>query len=57
MGVHGLWELLAPVGRRVSVESLGSRKLAIGMCVFVIFEFRVWFCVWMLAFVRCGRWW
>lgn len=31
MGVHGLWELLAPVGRRVSVESLGSRKLAIGM--------------------------
>ena len=30
MGVHGLWELLAPVGRRVSVETLAGKKLAIG---------------------------
>lgn len=30
MGVHGLWELLAPVGRRVSVETLAGSKLAIG---------------------------
>ncbi|KAH0969334.1 hypothetical protein GBA52_028789 [Prunus armeniaca] len=28
MGVHGLWELLAPVGRRVSVETLAGRRLA-----------------------------
>ncbi|KAG0583390.1 hypothetical protein KC19_3G132700 [Ceratodon purpureus] len=36
MGVHGLWELLAPVGRRVSVESLGSRKLAIDASIWII---------------------
>lgn len=30
MGVHGLWELLAPVGRRVSVETLAGKRLAIG---------------------------
>ncbi|KAK3018281.1 hypothetical protein RJ639_003549 [Escallonia herrerae] len=26
MGVHNLWELLAPVGRRVSVETLAGKK-------------------------------
>ena len=31
MGVQGLWELLAPVGRRVSVETLSGKKLAIGI--------------------------
>lgn len=30
MGVQGLWELLAPVGRRVSVEALGGKRLAVG---------------------------
>jgi DNA excision repair protein ERCC-5 len=30
MGVQGLWELLAPVGRRVSVETLANKRLAIG---------------------------
>lgn len=30
MGVQGLWDLLAPVGRRVSVETLAGKKLAIG---------------------------
>lgn len=30
MGVHGLWELLAPVGRRVSVETLAGKTLAVG---------------------------
>nr|VDC96777.1 unnamed protein product [Brassica rapa] len=29
MGVRGLWELLAPVGRRVSVETLAGKRLAI----------------------------
>jgi hypothetical protein len=28
MGVHGLWGLLAPVGRRVSVETLTGKRLA-----------------------------
>ncbi|PPD86314.1 hypothetical protein GOBAR_DD16778 [Gossypium barbadense] len=30
MGVHGIWELLDPVGSRVSVETLSGKKLAIG---------------------------
>jgi len=30
MGVHGLWELLSPVGRRVSVETLAGKTLAVG---------------------------
>lgn len=47
MGVHGLWELLAPVGRRVSVEALGGRKLAIGwLCLSLLA-----FCVWSLMIV------
>lgn len=28
--MQGLWELLAPVGRRVSVETLSGKRLAIG---------------------------
>lgn len=42
MGVHGLWELLAPVGRRVSVEALGGRKLAIGWLCLSQLAFSVW---------------
>ncbi|RRT76349.1 hypothetical protein B296_00030179 [Ensete ventricosum] len=37
MGVQGLWELLAPVGRRVSVETLAGKKLAIGTLVLLDF--------------------
>ncbi|CAI5529098.1 unnamed protein product [Closterium sp. Naga37s-1] len=29
MGVQGLWELLAPVGRRVSVEALANKTVAV----------------------------
>ncbi|XP_020592445.1 DNA repair protein UVH3 isoform X2 [Phalaenopsis equestris] len=36
MGVHGLWELLAPVGRRVSVETLTGKKLAIDASIWMI---------------------
>ncbi|KAL2645532.1 hypothetical protein R1flu_013119 [Riccia fluitans] len=36
MGVQGLWELLAPVGRRVSVDSLGNKKLAIDASIWII---------------------
>ncbi|MCO5592320.1 hypothetical protein L7F22_046321 [Adiantum nelumboides] len=36
MGVQGLWELLAPVGRRVSVEALSGRKLAIDASIWII---------------------
>ncbi|KAI3452401.1 hypothetical protein Pfo_009066 [Paulownia fortunei] len=36
MGVHGLWELLAPVGRRVSVETLAGKKLAIDASIWII---------------------
>ncbi|KAJ0982653.1 hypothetical protein J5N97_010908 [Dioscorea zingiberensis] len=36
MGVHGLWELLAPVGRRVSVETLAGKKLAIDASIWMV---------------------
>ncbi|KAG6544932.1 hypothetical protein Mapa_013624 [Marchantia paleacea] len=36
MGVQGLWELLTPIGRRVSVDSLGNRKLAIDASIWII---------------------
>ena len=30
MGVTGLWPLLEPVGRRVNIETLAGKKVAIG---------------------------
>ncbi|PKI34348.1 hypothetical protein CRG98_045264 [Punica granatum] len=36
MGVQGLWELLAPVGRRVSVETLAGKKLAIDASIWLV---------------------
>ena len=30
MGVTGLWPLLEPVGRRINVETLSNKRLAIG---------------------------
>ncbi|KAK7339428.1 hypothetical protein VNO77_20093 [Canavalia gladiata] len=43
MGVHGLWELLAPVGRRVSVETLAGKRLAVDASI------------WMVQFVKAMR--
>ncbi|CAM8937534.1 unnamed protein product [Rhodiola kirilowii] len=43
MGVHGLWELLAPVGRRVSVENLSGKRLAIDASI------------WMVQFMKAMR--
>ncbi|KAM5581598.1 DNA repair protein UVH3 [Rosa sericea] len=43
MGVHGLWELLSPVGRRVSVETLAGRRLAIDASI------------WMVQFMKAMR--
>ncbi|GAB4854795.1 hypothetical protein Ancab_023380 [Ancistrocladus abbreviatus] len=36
MGVQGLWDLLAPVGRRVSVETLAMKCLAIDASIWLI---------------------
>jgi DNA excision repair protein ERCC-5 len=30
MGVQGLWTLLEPVGRRVNIEAIANKRLAIG---------------------------
>lgn len=30
MGVHGLWQLLEPVGRRVNIEAIANKRLAVG---------------------------
>ncbi|RDX72864.1 DNA repair protein UVH3, partial [Mucuna pruriens] len=43
MGVHGLWELLAPVGRRVSVETLAGKVLAVDASI------------WMVQFIKAMR--
>ncbi|KAM0845234.1 hypothetical protein ACQ4PT_056508 [Festuca glaucescens] len=43
MGVHGLWGLLAPVGRRVSVETLAGKRLAVDASI------------WMVQFMRAMR--
>ncbi|RLN17931.1 DNA repair protein UVH3 isoform X1 [Panicum miliaceum] len=43
MGVHGLWELLAPVGRRVSVETLAGKRVAVDASI------------WMVQFMRAMR--
>ncbi|GAU13075.1 hypothetical protein TSUD_173750, partial [Trifolium subterraneum] len=43
MGVHGLWELLSPVGRRVSVETLAGKTLAIDASI------------WMVQFIKAMR--
>ncbi|CAK7328204.1 unnamed protein product [Dovyalis caffra] len=36
MGVQGLWDLIAPVGRRVSVETLAGKKLAIDASIWLV---------------------
>ncbi|KAJ0047100.1 hypothetical protein Pint_05498 [Pistacia integerrima] len=43
MGVHGLWDLLARVGRRVSVETLAGKRLAIDASI------------WMVQFMKAMR--
>ncbi|KAJ8424494.1 hypothetical protein Cgig2_006917 [Carnegiea gigantea] len=43
MGVHGIWDLLAPVGRRVSVETLAGKRLAIDASI------------WMVQFMKAMR--
>lgn len=30
MGVKGLWQLLEPAGRRINIEALQNKKLAVG---------------------------
>nr|VDD38181.1 unnamed protein product [Brassica oleracea] len=45
MGVRGLWELLAPVGRRVSVETLAGKRLAIVADV----------SIWMVQFIKAMK--
>lgn len=36
MGVHGLWELLAPVGRRVSVDTLAGKRVAVDASIWIV---------------------
>ena len=36
MGVHGLWELLSPSGRRVDIATLQGQTLAIDVSIWLI---------------------
>jgi hypothetical protein len=33
MGVKGLWTVLEPVGRRVNIEAISNKRLAVGKCM------------------------
>ena len=35
MGVHGLWQLLSPSGRRVSIETLRGQRLAVDISIWL----------------------
>ena len=43
MGVHGLWKLLSAQGRRVSVESLRNKRLAVDVSI------------WLTSFMKAMR--
>ncbi|EFN55033.1 hypothetical protein CHLNCDRAFT_15549, partial [Chlorella variabilis] len=38
MGVRGLWPLLEPVGRRISIEALRNKRLAVDASIW-LFQF------------------
>ena len=43
MGVKGLWQLLLPTGRRISIETLGGKRLAIDASI------------WLTQFLKANR--
>ena len=36
MGVKGLWSLLEPVGRRVNIEALSGRRVAVDASIWLV---------------------
>ena len=36
MGVQGLWDLLGVTGRRVEVQALGNKKIAVDASIWVV---------------------
>ncbi|KAI7734754.1 hypothetical protein M8C21_031734, partial [Ambrosia artemisiifolia] len=36
MGVHGLWDILSPIGHRVSVETLAGNRVAIDASIWMV---------------------
>ncbi|KAK9830500.1 hypothetical protein WJX72_012105 [[Myrmecia] bisecta] len=36
MGVHGLWPLLEPVGRRINIEALTNKRLAVDASIWLV---------------------
>jgi DNA excision repair protein ERCC-5 len=43
MGVKGLWQLLLPTGRRISIETLQGKRLAIDASI------------WLVQFIKANR--
>ena len=43
MGVKGLWNLLEPAGRRVNVETLAGRRVAVDASI------------WLVQFIKATR--
>lgn len=55
MGVHKLWSLLRPTGRRVTLEELRGKKVAIGTKKFTIFSTCPDASIWLNQFVKAMR--
>lgn len=36
MGVKGLWTLLEPVGRRIDIEAISNKRLAVGKKILAV---------------------
>ena len=36
MGVHGLWQLLSVCGRKISIENLRNKKLAVDVSIWIV---------------------
>lgn len=36
MGVKGLWTLLEPTGRRVNIEALGGKRVAVDASIWLV---------------------
>ena len=47
MGVQSLWQLLEPVGRRVNIEAIANKKLAVGVCHVPSVQIVRFCCLWL----------
>lgn len=58
MGVQGLWTLLEPVGRRVNIEALCHKLLAVGehstVLMWVVSSIQLAGCAYQMVWCTCA---